>query len=266
MTTPLPATLELQPMTSQTAQKAEPIQSTSPPPALSPPSVSRWHSPSYYVGINVLQVLAALAVAAFAVVVAGWQHRPGWVWSYISWYFFALGGIQFFSVLVATFSVAKQSKIFLIGALFFFTIATCAVIATGLMMLIPDFRSSFLSSCFTPFVSAEYKLSMVNFEMQYCVTATGSASEFGRWAAWCLALVGTFVQLPWIVYVSFHSPSASVVHKPSPLSFNKLPQLDPSIPVTLAATVGAKDVSGGCGILFAPTNQSGTLQVVCLFT
>jgi hypothetical protein len=218
-----------------------------------------------------LQLLAALAVAAFAVVIAGWQYRPNWLWSFLTWYFFALGGLQLLSILIAVASVAKQSKVFLVGALFAFTVATLAVILTGLLMLIPSFRSAFLSSCFTPFVSAEYIFLMQNFELQYCVVSTDSASDFGRWAAWCLALLGTFVQLPWIVYISIHSAAPNAGDKPSTLGFNKLPQLDPKMPVTLATpvgastTVGAKDMSAGCGILFAPTNQSGTLQVLKLF-
>ena len=264
MSTPKSATIELQPLPTQNAQKADLLTPAAFPAASATLSVSRWHSQSYYVAIMTLQVLAALAVAAFAVVIAGWQYRPSWSWSYLTWYFFALGGIQFFAVFVAAASVAKQSKVFLIGSLFFFTIATLAVILTGLLMLIPDFRSSFLKSCFTPFISAEYQSLMENFELQYCVVATGSASDFGKWAAWCLSLTGSFIQLPWIVYVCFHTPAPNSSVQTSTLGFNKLPQLDPTIAVTLAPTVGAKDVSAGCGMLFAPTNQSGTLKVLPL--
>jgi hypothetical protein len=269
MTTPLPAVVEMQPMPSGVPQNTalpflKPLVAPVPPAA----SASRWHSRPYYVSITLLQATAALAVAAFAVVIAGWQYRPNWAWSYLSWYFFALGGLQFFGVLIGVASVAKNSKVFLVGSLFFFTIATLAVIVSSLLMLIPAFRYSFLSSCFTPFATAEYQFIMQNFELQYCVIATASASDFGRWAAWCLGIVGSFIQLPWIVYIFSHSPTASAADKAGSLAFNKLPQLDPAMTVTRAAMTvtpaqpaAVKDTSGGCGILFAPTNQSGTLQV-----
>jgi hypothetical protein len=265
MSTPLPAVVEMQPLPSAVSQNTaspflKPLAPPSPPAAFA----SRWHSRSYYLSINLLQALAALAVAAFAVVVAGWQYRPNWAWSYLSWYFFALGGLQFLGVVTGVASVAKNSKVVLVGSLFFYTIATLAVVVTSLLMLIPAFRYSFLSSCFTPFATSEYQLIMQNFELQYCVTATVSASDFGKWAAWCLGIVGSFIQLPWIIYICSHSPTAIAADKTGSLAFNKLPQLDAAITVTPAqpAAAAAKDTSAGCGILFAPTNQSGTLQVV----
>ena len=261
-----PSTVEMSPLSSS-AQAVPVSQSSSPPASLSipapPPSAaaaSRWHSRPAYLSIMMLQLTAALAVAAFAVVVAGWVSRPSWTWSFLTWYFFALGGLQFVSILFAAGSVAKQSKVVLIGSLFFFAIGTIAVIVTGLLMLIPAFRSSFFDACFTPFVSADFQATMLLFEQQYCVTATGNASDFGKWAAWCLALVGTFIQLPWILYTIFHFSVAKVAD--NTLAFNKLPLLPSSIPLTVAPTVSiAKDTSAGCGILFAPTNQNGTLQV-----
>jgi hypothetical protein len=263
MSNPHPTAVPMQPLPSLAshAPAQPPLNSAS---ASSPvtPSTSRLHSQPYYVAITILQTLAALAVAAFAVVIAGWNSRPSWAWSYLCWYFFALGGLQLFSVWFAVLSAAKQSKGFLIVCLFFFTIGTLAVIVTGLLMLIPAFRSSFLSACFTPFVSGEYVLWMATFELQYCVTSTSSASDFGHWAPWSLALCGAFIQLPWIVYIFSHISNVKAPENAGPLAFNKLPQLDPSIPITNAqATSVVKDTSGGCGILFAPTNQSGTLQV-----
>jgi hypothetical protein len=210
-----------------------------------------------------LQILASFAVAAFAVVIAGWESRPSWQWSYLTWYFFALGGLQFITVIITALSVGRQRQVVLVGAVLFFAIATLAVILTALLMLIPNFRSSFLNSCFTPFVSADYRALMILFEQQYCVTATVSASDFSKWAAWSLALVGACVQLPWIFYIPFYSSVASVTDN-SPLAFNKLPQLEPRLQATPALPAAANDSSGGCGIIFAPTNQSGTLQVPAL--
>ena len=268
MSTPQPSSVEMRPI-SAPAQALPVSQSSSSSASISVPTAptssaaaSRWHSRPVYVAVMMLQATAALAVAAFAVVIAGWVTRPSWAWSFLTWYFFALGGLEFVAILFAAGSVAKQSKVVLIGALFVFAIGTAAVITTGLLMLIPNFRLSFFDACFTPFVSADFQATMVLFEQQYCVTATGSASDFGKWAAWCLALVGTFIQLPWICYIMFHFSVAKVAD--STLAFNKLPQLFSSIPVTPAPTVGAKDTSAGCGILFAPTNQSGTLQVLAV--
>ncbi len=262
MSNPFPTAVQMQPFPSFASQT--PAQSPPNPSAISPPvthSASRFHSQPYYITITIMQTLAALAVAAFAVVIAGWNSRPSWEWSYLCWYFFALGGLQLFSVLFAVVSVSKQSKVFLIVCLVFFTIGTLAVIVTGLLMLIPAFRSSFLSTCFTPFVSNGYALWMASFELHYCVTSTSSASDFGYWAPWSLALCGTFIQLPWIVYIFSHVSNVAPDNA-GPLAFNKLPQLGPSIPITNAQTTSVvKDTSGGCGLLFAPTNQSGTLQV-----
>ena len=268
MSNPHPTAVPMQPLPSLASHApAQPTLNTA---SVSPPvtpSTSRLHSQPYYVAITILQTLAALAVAAFAVVVAGWNSRPSWAWSYLCWYFFALGGLQLFSVWFAVLSAAKQSKGFLIVCLFFFTIGTLAVIVTGLLMLIPAFRSSFFSTCFTPFVSGEYALWMAAFELQYCVTSTSSASDFGHWAPWSLALCGTFIQLPWIVYIFAHISNVKAPENAGPLAFSKLPQLDPSIPITNAQTTSVvKDTSGGCGILFAPTNQSGTLQVQHCYT
>ncbi len=267
MSAPLPTSVEmkpLEPVGSQNAAVSTPTSLSAPASPAAP--ASRWHSRPLYLSIAVLQAVAALAVAAFALVVAGWESRPNWVWSYLSWYFFALGGFQFFGALAGVASVAKGSKVILIGSLFFFTIGTLAVIVTSLLMLIPTFRYSFLSSCFTPFASDEYKSLMATFELQYCVSASVSASDFGKWAAWSLGLVATFIQLPWIFYMASYSPTAKPVDKIGTLAFNKLPQLAPALAATLAPTVAVKDTSAGCGILFAPTNQSGTLQVPCAFT
>jgi hypothetical protein len=263
MSTSQPAVVEMKTMTSLVSQNQAPSPSMSlsalPPPAT---SNSRWHSRPYFLSINMLQLIASLAVAAFAVVIAGWQSRPDWSWSYLSWYFFALGGLQFVAVVAGIAAAARPVKVVLIGSLFFFTLGTLAVIVTSLLMLIPDFRSSFFSSCFIPFATAEYVSTMRVFELQYCVTSTSSASDLGKWAAWCLGLIGTFVQLPWIFYISSHTPETKVADRAGSLAFNRLPQLDPAMSVALAPTVGVTDTSAGCGILFAPTNQSGTLQVL----
>ena len=263
MATPQPAAVEMKTMTSFVSQNQAPSLPMSLS-ALPPPATpnSRWHSRPYFLSINMLQLVASLAVAAFAVVIAGWQTRPNWSWSYLSWYFFALGGLQFVAVVAGVAAVARPAKVVLIGSLFFFTLGTLAVIVTSLLMLIPNFRSSFLSSCFVPFATAEYVSTMQVFELQYCVTSTSTASDLGKWAAWCLGLIGTFVQLPWIFYISSHTPGTKVADKTGPLAFNRLPQLHPAMSVALAPTVGVMDTSAGCGILFAPTNQSGTLQVL----